>query len=85
MGKHGGRERRDMGGEGMGWGGGEGNMVGAQRYQGPAPGGHSSGPACGHSIRRRLAGQSKAGRLFTLCKTLSEKKSRDLGLWVLGQ
>lgn len=69
--------------EGKGWGRGEGNMVGAQRYQGPALGGHSLGPACGRFIRRRLAGQSKAGRLFPVCKTLPEMKSRDLGLWVL--
>lgn len=70
--------------KGKGWGRGEGNMVEAQRYQGPALGGHSSGPACGWFIRRQLAGQSKAGRLFTVCKRLPEMKSWDLGLWVLG-
>lgn len=80
-------DRSRCGGEmdGGTWEGSEGSVVGAQRYQGPAPGGHSSGPDCGRFIRRRLAGQSKAGRPFTVCKRLREMKSRDLGLWVLGQ
>lgn len=66
--------------ERKGWGRAEGNMVEPQRYQGPAL---EIIPQA-QFIRRRLAGQNKAGRLFTVCKRLPEMKGRDLGLWVLG-